>query len=241
MRIMDKNRILQYIAGICFAFISFKKIKTLLSILSISFSKSAGWYVILCIGLVLITISLFTSTPILMIIGGVIRGIYSIHYVVSYISNIYDSLSRAYLIGEILVLVIAILLIVISLKKSVLMPLGIASSIIAAIRLIIILREAYVSSVYEHAFYASGLSTVIHLIGGYIESVALVIGLLLIGLSAKTFVNDLKDSQNSSGGDIPNGQSDQLERLTKLKALLDNGVITQDEFEKKKKQILETK
>ena len=50
----------------------------------------------------------------------------------------------------------------------------------------------------------------------------------------------LKVAAVASGGKvkIQQGSDNTIERLTRLKALLDKGIITQEEFETKKKQIL---
>ena len=51
--------------------------------------------------------------------------------------------------------------------------------------------------------------------------------------------NNLKSSSSSSVEKQSNQDVDGIEQLTKLKSLLDAGVLTQEEFDEKKKSILE--
>ena len=52
--------------------------------------------------------------------------------------------------------------------------------------------------------------------------------------------NNLKSSSSSSSVEKQSNQDvDGIEQLTKLKSLLDAGVLTQEEFDEKKKSILE--
>ena len=73
---------------------------------------------------------------------------------------------------------------------------------------------------------------------GFLSHIALIVGALMIGLSATdNAAKEIPTTANKTITEEKNSEN-QIDRLTKLKSLLDSGVITQDEFESKKEQIM---
>lgn len=62
----------------------------------------------------------------------------------------------------------------------------------------------------------------------------------MIGLASESLLSDEKAVVKTSvnAGTNATFAESQVERLTKLKTLLDSGVISQEEFDEKKKQII---
>lgn len=54
----------------------------------------------------------------------------------------------------------------------------------------------------------------------------------------KSYVENILTSKNSSSTNIVHNSSDAAEEIRKFKSLLDDGIITEEEFQEKKKQLL---
>ena len=66
------------------------------------------------------------------------------------------------------------------------------------------------------------------------------LGTFMIGMAVDCITVKVSTGTNEATGKVVSSTpaESQIERLTKLKGLLDSGVISQEEFETKKKQIL---
>ena len=105
---------------------------------------------------------------------------------------------------------------------------GIIAGVIATVKIVI--------RIYSFVFLGGYLAIAT---AGFWSEVVLIIGAVLVGLSLEGLATR-KVAAVASGGKakIQQGSDNTIERLTRLKALLDKGIITQEEFETKKKQIL---
>ena len=74
----------------------------------------------------------------------------------------------------------------------------------------------------------------------FLINLGLILGVLMMGLAFGDNLFKHSETANSkaNGNGNVSSEESQTERLIKLKELLDKGVISQEEFEAKKKQIL---
>lgn len=212
----ENNNTFKYIAGACFA---------VLVVLSVIFKIQNGYYFwgpFLMIGYALIAVSMFVSVPALTAIGSALEGVCAIHMLISYFGYLQDPwFPKGFFISPILYLVIWVLLLVASLNPKLTKKLGIAAGIIAA-----------VWSLFESVSLGLTLTE-------FLDYLALIVGTLMIGLSATdNAVKEISATTASKATLVEKNSETQIDRLIKLKSLLNNGVITQEEFDQKKKQIL---
>ena len=75
---------------------------------------------------------------------------------------------------------------------------------------------------------------------GFLSNILLIVGTFVIGMAVDCITVKVSTGTNEATGKVVSSTpaESQIERLTKLKGLLDSGVISQEEFETKKKQIL---
>lgn len=219
---MMKNReTLRLIAGACFA------ISAVLTIVSYAPKLSYGFaaFIIPLLFLVimdgLIAVSMFTSTPILTTVGSAGQLVFSSLRLISDIEFFADSGNIGLiLLPTILRLFMWLSLIIASIKTKSAKRMGIIAGVIAAVE--------FVVKIIGHCTIFGSAIRIVTIVG------VLLVGLSLDGLPAR------KVAAVASGGQakIQQGSNNTIERLTRLKALLDKGIITQEEFETKKKQIL---
>jgi hypothetical protein len=135
---------------------------------------------------------------------------------------------KSVFIPAILFLVIWVLLLVAGLNPKSTKKLGIAAGIIAAVRF---LFSLIINLIVDGLL---GLTFT-----GFLSYLALIVGALMIGLSASdNAAKEIPATAASKATMVEKNSESQIDRLTKLKSLLDSGVITQEEFDQKKKQIL---
>jgi len=172
---------------------------------------------------------MFVSVPALTAIGSALYGVGAIRTLILYFGYLQDSwFPKRFFIPAILFLVIWVLLLIASLNPKLTKKLGIAAGIIAAVRFLFSL----ISNLIVNG--SLGLTFT-----GFLSYLALIVGALMIGLSATdNAAKEISATAASKATLVEKNSETQIDRLTKLKSLLDNGVITQEEFDQKKKQIL---
>lgn len=228
---MENRKTLRLIAGACFA------ISAVLTIVSFAQTLINGfdfWVFLIILLLVimdgLIAVSMFTSTPILTTVGSAGQLFF---YSLILMSNIatrefYAGNFGRILLSDILKLFIWLSLIIAGIDTKLAKRMGIIAGVIAAVE--------FVANIIGNLtiFGSIGISFI-----GYLSSLVTIVGVLLVGLSLEG-LGTRKVAAVASGGKakIQQGSDNIIERLTRLKALLDKGIITQEEFETKKKQIL---
>ena len=185
----------------------------LLGILSLIFSSSLTlWSIAFALGYLLIAVSLFASLPILTLVGGVVL-------VISVGRSLLLNIRHGYFIPFLVVELIAFaLLAVAGLSPKASKPLGILSAVFYILyRIMSQLGTIKASFTLQSVLY----------------TVLFIAGAVLLGVA----FSSNKEKAAPAAGTMSAG-SDKIERLTRLKDLLDKGVLTQEEFEEKKRQIL---
>ena len=215
----DNKNTFKYIAGACFA------VLVVLSGISMILNGFYFWNLFPLIGAALIAVSMFVSVPALTAIGSALYGVGAIRTLILYIGYLQDSrFPKRFFIPAILFLVMWVLLLVAGINPKSTKKLGIAAGIIATVRFLFSLISNLI---------ASGS------LGLTFTDLALIVGALMIGLSASDNTGkEIPAIATSKTAVVEKNSENQIDRLTKLKSLLDSGVLTQEEFDQKKKQIL---
>lgn len=218
---MEKNNSLRYVSGACF---------TLVAILSIpgSFNGDSEWiWMLLCeASYVLIAIAMFASVPMLIAIGGGISAIVSVR---NLICQLVYGFPTSFIIATILSLVAWVLIVVAALNMKNGRILGIVSSVLIAVQ--------YLVTIFG---YKIVFGIFVFQLSEFLINLGLILGVLMMGLALGDNLfkhSETANSKANGNGNVTSEES-QTERLIKLKELLDKGVISQEEFEAKKKQIL---
>ncbi len=219
----ENNNTFKYLAGACFA------VLVVLSVISMIQNGFYFWNLFSMIGAALIAVSMFVSVPALTAIGSALYGVGAIRTLILYFGYLQVSgFPKGVFIPAILFLVIWVLLLIASLNPKLTKKLGIAAGIIAAVRFLFSLISNLI------VYGSLGLTFT-----GFLSYLALIVGALMIGLSATdNAAKEISATAASKATLVEKNSETQIDRLTKLKSLLDNGVITQEEFDQKKKQIL---
>lgn len=215
---MKNKHTLRYIAGACFA------AKALLSVISLAKSGFSISGLLPLASYSFIAVSMFASIPVLTTVGGVICLFYSL------ISNAWVILHAPimYKIQSILYAVLWVIVAAIGANKKQSKQLGFTAGIAAVLNFLIII----VINLKNQGVF--GLSFT-----GFLSYFLLIIGAFMIGYaSADMPVKAAAKPSTSAGGANAASSESQTDRLVGIKKLLDSGVITQEEFEEKKKQIL---
>lgn len=218
---MEKNNSLRYVSGACFALVAILGIPVL-------FNGDPDWIWNLLheASYVLIAIAMFASVPMLIAIGGGISAIVSVR---NLICQLVYGFPTSFIIAAILSLVAWVLIVVAALNMKNGRTLGIVSSVLIALR--------YLVTIFGNKI-AVGIFG-FHL-SSFLINLGLILGVLMMGLAFGDNLfkhSETANSKANGNGNVTSGES-QIERLIKLKELLDKGVISQEEFEAKKKQIL---
>lgn len=218
---MEKNNSLRYVSGACFALVA------ILSIPGFFYGNSDWIWNLLCeASYVLIAIAMFASVPMLIAIGGGISAIVSVRNIICQLEWFF---AKFFIIAEIFILVAWVLIVVAALNMKNGRTLGIVSSVLIALR--------YLVTIFGNKI-AAGIFG-FHL-SAFLINLVLILGVLMMGLAFGDNLfkhSETANSKANGNGNVTSGES-QIERLIKLKELLDKGVISQEEFEAKKKQIL---
>ena len=225
---IEKNKLFRYIAGGCFAGAA---IYVLVDLIKYGFFF---WSLIALAGYALISVSMFASVPILTSAGAGIHAILVLRNLISHIGLIidygFDGLSDIYMIfSYILSLAYFAILIIAGINKKSAKQFGSIAGGVELLRFIFSLFRRIV--LYGKALtFLNCLSWAFTIIGAAMVGMALEnMPTKPIAASAPTVTVEAHPSASMSS---------QFERLAKLKEFLDSGVISQEEFEAKKKEIL---
>lgn len=219
-----ENKTLKYITTICFAIIAVWDIVDL-------FDYFYFWGLIAAVGSIFVVIALLTATPILSTVG---FALWSINILYTLVSNfewiLYGDLSFALVIVWVVSLALYVLLMIAGIKPKSAKTLGLVATILAIVRLIAL--------VIRNVIEGYGISATPIIWGLLLTAGALLLGLTYDNFSKKVKVSKAAATQNSN---IPAQgviEDSNVEKLLRLKSFLDEGVITQEEFDEKKKQLL---
>lgn len=207
----------RYIAAICFAAITVLEILQSWQTIYIGFAYGlflVSFQILLSIaGTALVAISLFASAPVLSSVGFILKSL-------SCILNVIDAFAalRIYLLG---CLVLAILLTIASFCAKAAKPLGFAAAGVGVVALICYIRFGA----------THGIAW-----GNYLAPAINCVGAAFYGLCRNTFSMSKKQATKQAV-QLP-VKAARADDLLRLKALLDSGVITQEEFEAQKKKLL---
>lgn len=225
---MEKKSI-RYIATICFAAIAAWEIWSLISGY-LSYPDDMPFrYWFIPIGFVLAVIALLTKLPILSAIGFALITANELIYLIGSLDvlsywDFYDYL----LTGFYLISTVVLLLASIAPKSA--KTFGIVSAA-AEIAYIIVLTVCYIS--YDYTITASIFS----------YSILFAPGAFFFGLTYDGFAKNAQACKVAATNGVPSMQGalepNNMDKLLRLKAFLDEGVITQEEFDAKKKQLLD--
>lgn len=222
-----KNNSLRYVAGACFG------IRALIYINSIVRNMQDGyglspWAFISIVGCALIAVSMFASVDILTSAGGGILAVVAARWLILDFGS-YAFYLKRYLIADLIWLVVCILFVVIGLNRKNAKTICIVAGALLAVGFLVV--------IFGNKIYWGTFDLIFDELLRYIVRI---VGTIMIGLALD--IDDAQDSRNktvsSSGIHSRTSAESQMDRLAKLKDLLDNGVISQEEFDAKKKQIL---
>lgn len=224
--IMEKNNSsLRYVAGACFAG---EAVLVLINLVQNGFNF---WRLLCLAGYALIAVSMFASLPILTTAGAGVYAIASLRTVIAYFGYIrFAWFPKLTLFTEILSLAFWIILIVVGTNKKSAKQLSFVAGGVAILRFAIGLIA---NKVVNGSF---GLN-----FRGFLNIILLIVGTFMIGMAVDCITVKVSTGTNDATGKVVSSTpaESQIDRLAKLKGLLDSGVISQEEFEAKKKQILE--
>lgn len=219
---METKKLLGYIGGGCFALRALLLIGTLVSnfnILSLLFFAA----------MVLLALSLFLNKPVLAIAGGAVGAVYEVALILRTIGNSpagidtlrYSPVSFIFLF---LCLVAFVLLLIAGASKGTSKIMGIIACAIFAIQALVTLPHL-----------SGGASFLTLLVWLLLAAGSILLGLAFDAPAAPRAVPAAGPAARPAAAA---NTSDKINRLTQLKALLDAGVLSQEEFEAKKKDIL---
>lgn len=225
-----KNNNFRYVAGACFVI---EVLDIIISNIVAGNTLFNPWTLVLIVGYALIAASMFASVDILTSVGGGFLAADAIQSLITVIKiSLYlwdyirdDFLSFSFQVTSLFIwAVVCILFVVIGLNRKNAKTI----SIVAAALLVV-------------KFLLTTLSNSFHLnFTNILFNTIPIIGTIMIGLVLN--IDDVKTSSgktaSSNSINLTTPAENQIDRLTKLKDLLDNGVISQEEFDAKKKQIL---
>lgn len=211
-----ENKTLKYIAAICFAIIAVRDIVYVIT----------DFYflnLLPAVGSIFVVIALLTATPILSTVG---FAFWSINILLPFVGGVQWMLSHGTLFAtQIMSLALYILLMIAGIKPKSAKTLGLVAAILAVVKLVITIMGYGIIATYI-------------LWGLLLAAGAMLLGLTYDSFSQKEVMNKAVAAQNSN---IPAQgilENNNVEKLMRLKAFLDEGVITQEEFDEKKKQLL---
>lgn len=213
---MENYRNLRFASGLCFSFIA------ILNIINMSSHKLEVWDLLLLTGIILLAVSLFVAKPILSTIGSTVCIICEIHRIIFWIKILMDMhwFSVRIVASLLLPLLFYIFLFIASLSPHITKPFGLAAGGAAVIRFLLLISD---SSDFK------AITIFLYVIP--------IIAAILLALSCPAKTNR-KDTIKTVTPMPASSVESQTDRLLKLKSLLDNNVITQEEFDSKKNQIL---
>lgn len=210
-----ENKTLKYIAAICFALIAVQDIVYVIT----------DFYflnLLPAVGSIFVVIALLTATPILSTVG---FALWSIDVLLPFVGGQWILYNSTLFATQVMSLVLYILLMIAGIKPKSAKTLGLVAAILAVVKLVITIMGYGMIATY--IFW-----------GLLLAAGAMLLGLTYDSFSQKEVMNKAVAAQNSN---IPAQgilEDNNVEKLMRLKAFLDEGVITQEEFDEKKKQLL---
>lgn len=225
---MENKKNLRYAAGACFAVLAILfvtkgfAINNINGILTHLLNINVNaWKVLASIGAAMIAASFFTSLPILSTVGSVLCAV-SATRTFAVLSASRVSIFK--IIACVLFFVTWVLLAIGGISKNITKYTGFASTATSAFYTVTL-------------FLMHKRDFLIHS-SDYIVPVLMIAGSVLLALSSETDKKTKPIPANVKAAVPAGGGLSQTERLIKLKSLLDSGVITQEEFDAKKKDIM---
>lgn len=219
-----ENKALKYIAAICFAIIAVWGIVDL-------FDYFYFWDLIGVVGNIFVVIALLTATPILSTVG---FALWSSGILYALVGNfewiLHGALPFDLVIVWVVSLVLLVLLMIAGIKPKSAKTLGLIATILAVVRLVALVIGDVTRG---HEITASRI-----LWGLLFTAGTLLLGLTYDSFSKKAVVSKAAVTQNSNVSAQGIFEDSNVEKLMRLKSFLDEGVLTQEEFDEKKKQIL---
>ena len=164
----------------------------------------------------------------LIAVGGGVSAVSSVRTLIIYLGNM-DYVPKRYFIAALILLVVWILIIVSGVNKKSGKTLAMIAGALSALRFFVIIFGNKLD------YGSFGLNAI-----GFLSYLVIIVGTFMIGLASESLLSDEKAVVKTSvnAGTNATFAESQVERLTKLKTLLDSGVISQEEFDEKKKQII---
>lgn len=216
---MEKdNNSARYIAGVCFVIVALIAILRLLSQMNLL-------YLAVITGDVLIAVSMFAVIPVLTAVGGGILAAWEIRSIVFLYRHVGLGIGLVGFGSSLIWLIVYILFVVMGLNKKCAKVLGIVAGVLLILNFVVYNSWWVVRYGGSNSFvFIDALSSIITIAGTFALGMA---------LSTKS----PKKARQLTAAPVP--IDSQIDRLTKLKGLLDAGVISQAEFESKKQEILE--
>lgn len=219
-----ENKNIQKITIACFAILAVWDIVNLLD-----YFTFLG--LLATIGSVLVVVALLKKTPVFSAVGFGLMALQGIGSILENVGSILDGwFPLSILLVWVLNITVNILLMIISIKPQSAKSLGITAAGIAIVRLVVLIIRNL----------AEGYSTTATTI---IWGVLFAASAMLLGLSFDSFAKEpqvIKTSTPAKVSPVVENtlQNSNVEKLLRLKELLDKGVITQEEFDEKKKELL---
>lgn len=212
----------KYIASICFALVLVNIVSPYLELLAEGEFNPGLIITLIFPGLlyVIVIIGMLTAIPLLSTVG---FALLILSNILSLPSVLRTGDSPLILFNAVLGIVafVFMMLSTITLRKA--KKNGMIAAIISVIRIVV-------------ALLSGGLNV---LFGVFIAAGAMFTGLACESLQNRTMLNVAAPIQNSNTFQQGTLEDDKVEKLLSLKSFLDKGIITQEEFEEKKKQLLD--
>lgn len=221
-----ENKTLKYITTICFAIIAVWFIVDLIDYFNFLGLTAA-------VGSIFVVIALLTATPILSTVGFALLSIRILYTLMSCFEQIlhgYGNIPFMLVPFWVVWLAVYILLIIAGIKPTSAKTLGLVATILAVVRL--------VALVIINVIEGYGIRANTILLGLLLAAGAMLLGLTYDNFSKKEAMNKAVAAQDSNVPAQRILEDNNVEKLMRLKSFLDEGVITQEEFDEKKKQLL---
>lgn len=209
---MGNKKVFLYIAGGCFAVVALFELLKAVTSYFFSFTDIIG-----PISYMLVAVGLFLGQTTISTIGSGVLTIYTLYDIVK-TNRILGELPTDYIVYTIILAASCALLILTVLLKNSSMITGILSATARVICLI-------TTIVWQGRITVSNI----------VPAILFAVGVILIGLSRNA--KELRDATKNIAPEKTKATNN-IEKITKLKGLLDSGAITQEEYDAKKKQLL---
>lgn len=218
---MENKKTLQYITAACFALLAVNTLITLVRL-----DEFAIFTLLVLISYALIAVAIILPMPVFAAIGTGISVFVNLRSLINFITAFggdifdYDFLFFAAL-SDLLGIACFVLLLITCLNKKNAKTLGIVAAALYFVRTILLIIEGATFS-----------------FRSYIATALIIAGAVLLGMVFSDNSEQSAAATVSTAVTPTTDYSDAIEKLTKLKSLLDAGIISQEEFDAKKAEIL---